>query len=256
MTPKNYLRTLGILFVIGLLLPGCNKDEQEAPPEFQELSFDGEEVMAMLPEGLKNSSDVQAQSCVSFIASAVDMSSFIGQMEVPPDARRSAKKSSSGDDTWQWSWNYMGMSMTMYWSFDEDNSKRSWSMDIQYNDGPVYDYIDAWERKDGTGGEVVYNFNWTYAVSEEEAEYEVLNWNYIWNKNSAGDYTLGWYWKSDSQEYENLVSYDIQIKADGSGSLDYYTEGMRFYEMIWDALGNGTWTMGEDGELSGTWQAG
>jgi hypothetical protein len=256
MNKTAYFQRILVLVISLMILSGCKKDDTPDPQEFQQLSFDGEEVLALVPEGLINADDVYAQNCVNYINTAVDMSSFISSMEVPSDAQRSSKKAAGGD-TWQWTWSYGGQSFTMFWTFEEDNSKKYWSQDIQYGNGPRMDYIDAWEYKDGSGGEVKYNFNWAYMYTGEmEEDYEVLHWAYSWNKNAAGDYTLGWYWESDSEAYDYLTSYDIVIRADGSGTLDYFTEGELFYQMTWDAEGNGSWIMGMDSGLSGTWTAG
>jgi len=242
-----YFKGIFGLLLMGLLVTACKKEEVQEPEDFQELSFDSEAVLDLLPAGLENSDDFYAQLCVSYVTTGVDMSSFAGSMVVPGDAQNSS------GDTWQWSWNYGGESLTYIWSFDEDGSKRSWSMDIQYNGGPLLDYVDAWEYKDGSGGEVLYNFNW--ATLGEEEPSETLNWKYVWKKNGAGDYTIDWYWESDSQEYTYLTQYSIIVKADGSGSLDTYSEGSKLYHMVWDAQGNGSWVMGDD-EDSGSWTAG
>ncbi len=258
MKKKFYLQGLFGLAVISFLFVGCSKDETPEPDVFETLTFNSVEVMDMLPLGLTESTDPYAQSCITYITTAVDMSGFITFMEVPSDAQRSAKKSSG--DTWQWSWGYGGQNFTMYWSFDDDGSKNQWSLDISYNGGPAYDYIDAWEYKDGSGGEVFYNFNWAtsydYGAGEEaEHETETLYWKYNWSKNGAGDYAINWFWESDSDDVEHVAGYNITIKADGSGTLDTLLEDAKLYEMIWDALGNGSWTMSE-GENSGSWEAG
>ena len=258
MKKKFYLQGFIGLAVAGLLFVGCSKEQAAEPETYEMLSFDAEEVLDMLPQGLTESTDTYAQTCVAYVTTAVDMSGFISFMEVPSDAQRSAKKSSG--DTWQWSWGYGGESFTMFWSFDEDDSKNKWSLDISYNGGPAYDYIDAWEYKDGSGGEVLYNFNWAtmYDYGQEEAaesETEVLYWKYNWSKNGAGDYAINWFWESDSDDYEHVAGHTITIKADGSGTLDSFQEDTKLFQMIWDALGNGSWIMG-DGQDSGSWEAG
>jgi len=251
---KTFMGILG-LAVVTFLMPGCSKDQDPQPEEFQQLSFNSEEVLDMLPEGLTNSTDTYAQFCVSYVSTAVDMSRFIGSMEVPPDAQRSSKKSASGGDTWQWSWSYGGQSFTVFWTFDEDHSKKSWSMDIQYGSGKVFDYVDAWEFKDGSGGEVVYNFNWVGAYDDMSEDSEALNWIYGWTKNGSGDYSINWFWESESMEYDYEAKYDIMIKANGSGSLESFVEDTKVLLMDWDEMGNGTWTMSENQE-SGSWTAG
>ena len=259
MKKEYYLRgVLGVL-VMALLITGCSKDEGATQTEFESLTFDSEAVLAMIPDGLKNATDPYAQICESSITTSIDMSSFITLMEVPPDAQRSAKKSSSGGgDTWQWNWNYAGQNATFYYTFEEDNSKNYWTLDIQYGGGPVFKYIDAWEFKDGSGGEVLYNFNWAFVFSGGTGEdYAELHWKYVWNKSSSGDYTIDWLWESDSEDYEYLSNYKVKINADGSGSLDTHAQDEFIYDMEWDATGAGSWIyyQGEI-ETSGTWTAG
>jgi hypothetical protein len=235
---------------------GCNKEEDTPPEEAQTLSFNSEEVLAVVPDGLKNSNDSYAQDCYSFIETAADMSSFIDNMEVPPDAQRSAKKSAYSTDTWQWTWNYGGESFTFYWTYEERNSKRYWTMEIQYGSGPRYDYISAWENSDGTQGEVTYNFGWAGIYSGESVEeYEFIYWRYTWNKDSSGAYHLEFKWDGDDAEYDYYTQYDVMINADGSGTIDYYMMGQLFYHMEWDILGNGSWVYYIDGEefMSGLW---
>jgi hypothetical protein len=257
MKHRNFLQGMTFLLVLTLLLSGCKKDDVP-PDDFKQLSFDAEEVMDLLPDGLKNSNDENAQACVSYVESALDMAGFIDDMEVPDNATRSLSKSTNGGDTWQWSWNYGGESFTFYWSYDESGGKRYWTMDISYNNGPRYNYIDAWESEDGNQGEVVYNFGWAVIYSGEDVdETEFLYWKYTWNKDASGAYHLKYYWDGDSDEYEYLVQYDVVVNADGSGSVDYYMEGEVFYHMEWDVVGNGSWVMFPDTEysMSGTWMA-
>lgn len=241
--------------VILLIAAGCSKEEEEQQtPPTEQLSFDGEAVLDKLPAGLVNSGDSYAQECVSMIESAVDMSDFIGQMEVPSNAQKTAKKASG--DTWMWTWNYMGEVWTFYWTYEEDSNKRYWTMEIQYGGGPRYNYIDAWEMKNGSGGQVVYNFNWTAAYGGEE-DVADLYWTYDWTLNDDGDYDFSWTYDANDQEYDYYMDYDIHLNDDGSGTIDYYFYDELFYHMEWDAEGNGSWIYYAGGEqMSGTWAAG
>ncbi len=242
------------MFIMAFVVTGCNKDDDPPDPgELQSLSFDTEEVMALIPEGLKNSNDEYAEQCVGFIESALDMSSFIDNMEVPEGATRSSSKASG--DYWQWTWNYGGESYTFYWSYEEKNSKRYWSMDIQFGSGPRYSYIDAWETNDGMQGELTYNFQWAYIYEGDEWEDDdFLYWRYTWEQTSAGGYNLSFIWDGDS-DYEVFTRYDCVINPDGSGTIDYYMMDELFYHMDWDVIGNGTWVYYIDGEMfmEGSW---
>jgi len=240
---------LAALLMMALITTSCKKDEVP-PEELQQLSFNAEEVLAKVPDGLKNSNDEYAQDCYSFIEDAVDMSQFIDNMAVPDDAQRSQSKSASASETWQWTWNYGGESFTFYWSYEESGSKRYWTMDIQYGSGPRYSYIDAWEYTDGTGGEVTYNFGWAAAMDGEDiGDDEYLYWRYTWTLDSSGAYHLDFKWDAADAEYEYWILYETVINADGSGSIEYYMAGELFYLMEWDVIGNGSWVYYIDGEM-------
>lgn len=104
MKKKFYLQGLIGLALTTLLFVGCSKEQAAEPETYEMLSFNSEEVTDMLPQGLTESTDIHAQTCVAYVTKAVDMSGFLSFMEVPSDAQRSAKKSSG--DTWQWSLDY------------------------------------------------------------------------------------------------------------------------------------------------------
>jgi hypothetical protein len=258
---KNSILMKGLagLLLMALFAAGCNKEEENPPPPSQALSFNADEVLAMVPAGLRNSQDEYAQDCYDFIESAVDMSGFISNMEVPDGAIKTSKKSAMGGDTWKWTWSYAGESFTFYWTYDEDNSKRYWTMDIQFGSGPRYDYIDAWETKDGKQGEVVFNYGWAAIYSGEPVEdYDFVYWRYTWTLDSSGAYHINFYWDSNDPEYEMLAHYDLLLRADGSGTIDYYFYDELFYHMEWNTVGDGSWAYYIDGEvyMSGTWAAG
>lgn len=253
----NLLRAITTFLLIGLVVFSCKKEEV-FPDDVEGLSFDSEEVLAKIPAGLKNNENEYAQSCYDFIETALDMTSFIDNMEVPEDAVPSSKKATTGSSAWQWSWHYGGESFTFYWSYEETSSKRFWTMDIQYNNGPRATYIEAWESLDGSQGEVKYNYNWLaveYGGPLEEDDY--IFWKYTWNLDNAGAYNISFYWDNANNEVQYLARYDVVVNADGSGTIDYYSMDMLFYSMTWDVVGNGTWSYFVDGDLylSGIWDA-
>jgi hypothetical protein len=251
---KNYaLRSWALFLIMVVLFAGCNKEEDETPGNFTELAFDGEAVMDQLPEGLLNSNDEMARECVDMIEQALDMSAFQANLIVPDNAVRSSKKASG--DTWYWTWNYMGEIWTFYWTYSEDAAKNYWTMQIQYGNGEKYDYITAWEYKNGSGGEVVYSFNWVM-IYEDVEDYEDLHWTYRWNVDASGNYQFEWTYDSDDLEVNYYLKYNIVINEDGSGTLDYYLNDSLFYHIEWDAAGNGSWIyyLG-DFTQSGTWDA-
>lgn len=255
MKKYGFLKGLAGLVLMTMFIVGCSKEE-DPPEQFQSLAFDSEAVMDMVPDGLKNCDDDHAQECYSFIESAVDMSQFIDNMEVPDDAQRSLSKAASGAETWQWSWNYGGESFTFYWSYEETGGKRYWTMEIQYNNGPRYNYIDAWENMDGSGGEITYNYGWAGVLSSEPMEEEFLvYWTYSWSLDASGAYHLSFNWNSNEIEYDNYIVYEAVINANGSGNIDYYLMDELYYHMDWDVMGNGSWVYYINGEeyMSDIW---
>lgn len=64
------------------------------------------------------------------IESAVDMSDFIGQMELSADAQKTS------EDTWSWTWNYLGQVWTYYRTYDANDQDYEYYMhyDIHLND--------------------------------------------------------------------------------------------------------------------------
>jgi len=251
---KNYvLRSCALFLFLLVLFAGCKKEENETPGNFAELAFDGQKVLDQLPEGLLNSNDEMAQECVDMIEQALDMSTFQANLIVPDNAMRSSKKASG--DTWYWTWNYMGEIWTFYWTYSEDAAKNYWTMQIQYGNGEKFDYITAWEYKNGSGGEVVYSFNWVL-IYEDVDDYEDLHWTYRWSVDASGNYQFEWTYDSDDLEVNYYLKYNIVVNEDGSGTLDYYLNDSLFYHIEWDAAGNGSWIyyLG-DFTQSGTWDA-
>ena len=254
MDTSTSLRGWLITFIFAVLFAGCNK-EDDLPPDFKELSFNDQEVMDRLPDGLLASNDPKAQECVVMIQEALDMSAFQDNLEVPDNAQRLSKKASG--DTWSWTFSYAGETWTFYWTYSEDSSKEYWIMEIQHGEGDRYDYISAWEMKDGSAGEVVYSFNWVQLYDEEYIDYVDLHMIFRWNVDASENYHFNWTYEGNSTEYEYIMQYNILINADGSGELDFYYYDQLFYHMEWDAAGNGLWHyyFGE-AEDSGTWSAG
>lgn len=248
------LKSWALFLLLLVFFAGCKKEEEDVPEDFAELSFDAEEVLDLLPEGLTSSPDDKAQECVDMIEQALDMSAFEANLIVPGNAMRSSKKAAG--DTWYWTWNYMGEIWTFYWTYSEDAVKEYWTMQIQVGDGARYDYIYAWEYKNGSGGEVVYSFNWVL-IYEDEPDYEDLHWTYRWTLDGSGNYQFEWTYDSDDLEVDYYMNYDIVVNADGSGTLDYYLNDTLFYHMEWDTAGNGSWIYYfGDMTQSGTWVAG
>jgi hypothetical protein len=249
---------LPLLLVIAIaFVTGCKKDDDE-PPTFESLSFTEEEILNKIPNGLKNSSDENAQDLISYIETAVSWSAFEGFFTPPSNAEKVSGKSTNSEGTWKWTHTYEGYTITYYWTYEETASKYIWTLDVQYAGGVLYNFVDAWELKDGTQGEVRYNLQWACVYDPDY--YDVcddLFLIYTWNINADGVINYTFVWESLEVEYNYYWRYELVINPNGSGTLDYYwLDDYWHWHYEWDALGNGTWvwyTEGTEVSGSGSW---
>ncbi len=258
---KFYKYFLPLLLVVLIaFVTGCKKDDDDdLPPEFDGFSLTEEEIINRIPDGLKTSSDANAQTCVSYIESAADWSGFYSYLTPPSNAVKVSNKSTAGEGTWKWSAPFEDHTITYYWTFEETSTQYMWTMQIQFDNGTKYNYIEAWELKDGTQGEVKFNFGWTciyYELYYEEyyEDCEELYWIYTWNKSASG--VINYTWLIEDPDYDYSFKYELVLNPDGSGTLDFYSNsGDTHYHYEWDDLGNGSWVWYYEGEvfMSGTW---
>ena len=250
---KFYKYVLPLLLVVLItFVTGCKKDDDE-PPTFESLSFNEEEIINRIPEGLINSTDEYAQTCVSYIETAASWSAFETAFTPPADAEKVSSKSTSSQGTWKWTYPYQGYNITYYWTYEETTIRHNWTMDVQYAGGPLYNFIDAWELKDGTQGEVKYNFQWACVFDPQY--YDVcddLFLIYTWNINSNGVINYTFIYESLEVEYSYYWKYELVLNPDGSGTLDWYwLDDYWYYHYLWDTQGNGSWFWYTEGSISG-----
>jgi len=161
---------------------------------------------------------------------------------VPDNATRVSKKSTAGTITYSWD---MQNGYTMIYAFTETSDKNIWVLKI--SDGiSEYDYLYAEESKDGKNG--VLRVYGGYMLTGNDLVYD-----YTWNYDDNGTLTFVMNFASGTDS----LRYEVVVNTDGSGSISYQINGSAFYEMTWDATGNGTWSYYDvtDGSLvaSGSW---
>lgn len=248
---------LAVIMVIPLVFTACSKDEEEETDPYETLALAEVEEMVSVPEALKNNDDPYAQLCVGYIESASDFSGFAEFMVPPENAEQVCKK--AGSVTYKWTENYDDQNtITIYWTFEEGANQYNWDLDIQFNDGEVYDYVSAWQLKDETEGQIRFNYNFFCAVNSSPEFCTDLFWTYHWKKHSDGSVSFDYYVASESSEVTYAVQYIVTVNDDGSGSVVFYSNDIMVYDMIWNADGSGSWTFydSEGSEsASGTWSA-
>jgi hypothetical protein len=236
----NFFSALLALFILSLTF-SCSKDKDDDVKQTPEtLQFSKEEIINVLPAALKTSENEHAQDLVDYVKSAVDMSAFFDQLTPPENAQRISSKSGSIQYKWKYM-DYAGGSISMYWTYSENSSKNTWSLEIQYNNGPRYKYIDAWQNKDKSAGEIKYNFMWVCAYQSSGTDCQEVYYIYQWNKSSNGTYTFKWFWEAAG--YNGYFwQYDLVINPDGSGTLELTSYGEKWYYYQWNAQGHGSVT--------------
>lgn len=245
---KSHIRLLSVtILLVSILVSGCKKDNPEVLPDPETLSFKQEEIINKLPDALKNSTSPAAQQVVAWVSTATNWSTFDSYFTPPENAVR--VKASTVTYTWTDTY-YEGSTISYWWTYTDDETTDYWKLEIQINDGPKAPYFESFEKKDGSAGQVKYSFEWANYDAEEE--YNGVYWIYSYEINDAGDYSFTWLYESDSEEYENFLRYDVIVKADGSGIVDYQSYGELIYHAEWDALGNGSYSYYSDGEVVST----
>jgi hypothetical protein len=238
---KNYTKQALVLFAAMLfIMVSCKKDE--TTPEIvnpESFSFDEEAIIDRLPDALENTTDPDAAVVVGWVEAAANWSAFDSYFTPPDDAVLVSIKSTSY--TYRWTAGYIGgTTLTYWWTYSEDATKNYWDLEIQIDDGPRAPFIEAWEMKDGTAGEVRYSYNWAYYLDDYDPDsYIDVSWVYTYSINAEGDYLFTWTYENDTEEYDNVLSYEVLVRADGSGYVRYYSQDYLWYYGEWDTDGNG-----------------
>lgn len=246
---------LSIFFVM-VLLGACKKEkvetEQNQKESYKTLSFSDSAIENRIPEGLKSSEDVMASLAYAWLSTATDWTYFTYAIEPPEDAVN------IGENTLKWAWNFGSYNYSMFWAFTDDDSKNYWNIDIEYITDEKFNYMEAWEAKDGKSGEVKYNFAWACQFEEENENCDDIYWKYSWEVDANNTYKYSYTLESEDDDIEYDSKYEMELNEDGSGILKYYVYGDLYYEMMWDEEGNGNYTQYSEGEEidSGEWTAG
>ena len=232
----KFLMPLAIasLFIV---INGCSKDDDNGDePVFVEPAFAGESQLITAPEGLSESTDYHAYMAQLNIMMVNAYTSMFSQI-VPPEGAtkvKSTAKSTTGSITYTWTDGIYSVWLT----FTETATKYIWEYDIDMGNGRI-DFIYAEQQKDGMSGSLKFN--------DPEIE---LSWDVLisWSINTDGSII----WSLTNYFDDEMV--EIKCNSDYSGYVKFYENSILLYEIIWDALGNGSWTdYTEVPPLTGSW---
>jgi hypothetical protein len=195
----------------------CSKDDDSngTGSVYKQPSISENTPEVKAPEGLQSSTDPYAQMAAGYITLANSLTSSFSSFAIPDGATETTTK--SGDESHVWSWTN---GTTSYWmTYWEDASKYYWKYEMAATGISRFTVLTANEKKDGTGGEVVF-----YQTAG------VVALTYTWTY-SNGIYTINM--------ETATATLDIVINADGSGTLDY-AGGNSTCHIAWNADGSGS----------------
>jgi hypothetical protein len=234
------LRIYSIIFLVILLFgSSCKKDEDKPTgPVYVEPAIAERGEVVAIPDGLEskaNAGDYDALIAVSYMNLANAISAYSSAFTIPDNAEETGKK--SGSKVYHWS--YQGYS---YWmTFEELASSYRWKYEWEFPGQSRFTYFLAEELKSGASG------SWTI-YNPENPTNEV--WNYDWSVSSNETFSATLEWNDGDES----SSFEVEAKADNSGSFMYYTGTTLNAEILWNSNGSGTYTFYEEGgNITGSW---
>jgi hypothetical protein len=233
----------------------CSKDEEPGLDKKAISLMEGNQIIAA-PPALLASDDPQAQLAASWIVSANAMSSYLYYFNIPAGTQQSGSKITAPNGRMKDAGDYV----TYIW--EDENSGNSVAYQVsEESDRYVFEiflklegefdflkYFHAEERKDRSQGSMkIYDI---FGIYGDDAS--VVWLNYEWSR-------VGSLFNLTMTEYSESFVVDITIDQNTkAGSVVYYLEEQKEYELIWDGSGNGNWAYfdAEGGVTdSGTWTA-
>lgn len=230
-----------LLFLTTFFSVSCSKKDDAKPssPSLDKvsLSLTSNSQVVEAPAGMKTSTDTQAKMASSWIGSVNEISNFFKYMKAPSSATKSSTRIVASNARV----NTAGDVVVYTWS---DGSKNNIAYQIsETSDSYVFEiflmtsgqttwlkYFQAEEKKDQSSGSMtIYDifFGTDPTVKLSEYTWSHSNGRLLFSMN---DYLIGF-----------SINLEINEKTK-AGNVVYYIDGVKEYEMTWDATGSGTWT--------------
>lgn len=233
----------------------CSRDEEPSLEKKAISLAEGNQVITA-PPALLESEDEQAQLAASWIMMANSMTSYLYYFDMPAGAQKSEARitasngrvKDAGDHvTYVWTDEQSGQSVAYQVSEESDR----YVFEIFLKLEPSADflkYFHAEEKKDRSEGFMkIYDI---FGISGEDAS--VVWLEYDWSRvGNIFNLTM----KDHTDNYRIEFAIDTNTNA---GSVVFYGEGVKGYELVWDGAGNGTWAYFNDEGMvveQGTWTA-
>lgn len=243
-----------LLIVVAALAFACSKDDETPALEKQTLSLAGSAEVITAPTAMQANDNYEAQKALEVISSVNEMAKYLGMLKAPAGAAKSSERITPSNGRV----NATGDVVVYIWE-EEQYGKIGYQIS-ESSDSYVFEvfvmyagqtewlrYFHAEEKKDRSEGFMkVYDIDGF--LSEDTSALLV---SYEWSR--SGDiftFTMNEYFMGYTAE----LIINQKTKA---GSIVYTNgNGMKEYEMSWDAAGNGIWKYyDEAGTVTeqGTW---
>jgi hypothetical protein len=244
--------TKALLLSAAIIASACSDDDdKKSSLETAKLSLAASQKVIEAPAAMQNSENEYAQMANGWVQLANGMTQYFTYLEFPEGAAKSttritpsnARVKATGDVlVYTWSDEQSGYSIA--YQVSEESDKYVWEIFLKEGGSDWLKYFHAEEKKDRSAG-----FMKIYNIYGDDPS-EVI-FTYEWSR-SGDELTFTF---SDGSDQSKLII-TVNEKT-GAGSIVSIEDGIKTYEMTWDAQGNGTWAFYEDGEVSesGTWEA-
>lgn len=218
------IRSLLIFMSLSLIVGfgSCKKDSETETnePFVTSASKFNDPNEVPVSEALMNNTDPNASTAYSqatYLRTLV--SAYTGYLAVPVDADYYA-----GKVLGSWRWSYSGYSGE--YILEENGSRYEFSYIWTSQGTPFYSFT-GWEETDGSEGYINLELDASDGIAID------------WQQLSNGGYTIS----MDIYEGASILNtYNGVYNGDGSGSIEYYEDGVIAYRASWNANGSGSYT--------------
>ena len=244
-----------MLLAAAIFAFSCSKDEEPSLEKKAISLAEGNQVI-VAPPALLEFDDDQAQLAASWISMANAMSSYLYYFNMPSGAQRSEAKitasngrvKDAGDHvTYIWTDNQSGYSVA--YQVAEETDRYVFEIFLKLpGEADFLKYFHAEEKKDRSEGFMkIYDI---FGISGDDAS--VVWLEYSWTR-VGNIFSLTMKDHTDSYRIEFVVN-----TSTNAGSVVFFGDGVKGYQLSWDGAGNGTWAYyNEEGKIveEGSWTA-
>ncbi len=248
-----------LFLALSVVIFSCSKDEDPTPAssslETATLSLSANATVVSAPAAMRASTDDYAVMASGYVQSVNGMTNYLSMFTVPAGAVKTsagitasnARVASTQKEYLVYTWSDANNGTVAY-QISEESGKYVFELFFKAKSASSWlRYLYAEEMKDKSAGAMK-----VYDIFTGGPTTSVLV-SYSWAK--SGD-VLNFTMEVPDPDFSYKIVISVNLKTN-SGSVSYYLGGVKWYDMIWDTKGNGTWSWyEEDGKTvseSGKW---